>query len=198
MLSPFAARPWRHVPAVASISRLLRGTRKCATSLAVSLNEAQHASLLRACHASLVAIGLCTMKGHCTGEKPLSFGTRTWCDVAITAFKKQSAFEWHAQARHCARCLSGEGAARKLAVRAPCNAGCGRPMHYKRALHRREASLLWRADVVRRGNYGLQEAASFRVAWRVRHCARCLLGGGAARKLAARAPRRASCGRFIH
>ena len=75
-------------------------------------------SLLCAHRAALVVVGLCTKKGHCTSKMPLSFGARTWCDVAITAFKKQPAFEWHTQARHCFRCLSGGGVARKLAARA--------------------------------------------------------------------------------
>ena len=74
--------------AVGSISRLLRGTRECATALAVSLEEAQRASLLRAGRAAPVVIVMCAMQGHCTSEKPLSLGARTWCDVAITAFKK--------------------------------------------------------------------------------------------------------------
>ena len=75
-------------------------------------------------------VGLCTMKGHCTGERHLPFGARPQCDVAITTFKKQPAFEWHARARHCARCLSRGGAARKLAARArraaPVVVGLGR------------------------------------------------------------------------
>ena len=36
------------------------------------------------------------------------------------------AFTWHVHARCYGRCLSGGGAARELAARAPCFAGCGR------------------------------------------------------------------------
>ena len=39
----------------------------------------------RVCCAALVVIGSCTMKGHCTGEKPLSFGARPWCGVPAAA-----------------------------------------------------------------------------------------------------------------
>ena len=44
-------------------------------------------------------------------------------------------------------------------VTAPCRAGCGRFMHYERPLHRREASLLRCADVVRRASRGHPEPA---------------------------------------
>ena len=78
--------------------------------------------------------------------------------------------------------------ARACCTRAPCRAGCGRPMSYASALPRREAFLLRRAAVVRRGGRGLQRTAGFRVARaRVRHCHGCLSGGGAARELSARA-----------
>ena len=56
-------------------------------------------------------------KGHCTGERPLSFGARK-CDMPATAFKNQPAFAWYARARYCARCLSGGSAARELSARA--------------------------------------------------------------------------------
>ena len=107
----FGARPWCAVPAVApSTSRLSRGMRECATSLAVSREEAQHASVLRARRAALVAVASRTRKGHCTGERPLSFGARTWCDMPAAASQNQPAFAWHARARHCSRCRSREEA----------------------------------------------------------------------------------------
>ena len=61
------------------ISRLSRGTRKSTSALAVSQEEAQHLSLLlRARRATLVVVDLRTIKGHCTNERPLSFGSQLW------------------------------------------------------------------------------------------------------------------------
>ena len=69
---------------------------------------------------------------------------------------------------------------------------------YARALHRREACFPRRALVVRRASCKLQcqASAACRAAQaRLRVCARCLLGGGAALELAtARAPCRTDCG----
>ena len=53
---------------------------------------------------------------------------------------------------------------RACRARAPCRAGDGRPTHYRRALHRRKASLLRCKTVVRRASCGLQRAAGIRVA----------------------------------
>ena len=100
------------------ISRLLRGARERGTALAVSREEAQFASLLRARRASLIVVGSCTRQGHCTNEWPLSFGVRSWCDVPAAASQNQPLSACHTQARHCARCLSGGGAVRKLVARA--------------------------------------------------------------------------------
>ena len=47
------------------ISRLLCVTRERGTALAVSREEAQHASLSRVRRASLIVVGLSTMQGHC-------------------------------------------------------------------------------------------------------------------------------------
>ena len=119
----FVVRPWCDVPAVATQNQpafaLSRGTRERATALAVSREEAQHASLLRASAdtrwlRSVHALG----KGHCTGQRPLSFGVRSWCDVPAVATHNQPAFAWHAWAHHCARCLSDGGEAHEIAARA--------------------------------------------------------------------------------
>ena len=60
----------------------------------------------------------------------------------------------------------GRRAARELAARAPCRAGCGRSMYWARPLDQREAFLCRRAAVVRRASYGLRESAGFRLfAW---------------------------------
>ena len=67
---------------------------------------------------TVVVVGPCVTNGHCTSRKALSFGARPWCDVPAVASKNEPAFAWHARARHCARCISGGGAARELAVSA--------------------------------------------------------------------------------
>ena len=53
---------------------------------------------------------------------------------------------------------------RAYCARAPYSAGYGRLLPYAKALHRREASLLQRAAVVRRASCGLQRTGDFRVA----------------------------------
>ena len=72
-------------------------THERATTLAVSREEAQHASLLllRARHAALVVIVLCAITEHCTGEKPLSVGARPRWDVpaAVSNAKPSAACE---------------------------------------------------------------------------------------------------------
>ena len=67
----------------------------------------------------------------------------------------------------------------------------GRATHYKRTLQRRKASLLRHAALVPMPAAASNNQPSFAWHARVRHCAHCLLGGGAARELAARARRAA-------
>jgi len=70
-----------------AMSRLSRGMRERANALAISQEEAQHASLLlRVRRATLVVVGPCVTNGHYTSRKPLSFGARPWCDVPDAAF----------------------------------------------------------------------------------------------------------------
>ena len=180
------------------ISGLLRGTRECATALAVSREEAQRASLLRARRASLIVVGSCTWQGHCTDKRPLSFGARPWCDIPAAASQNQPVLPWHMRARYCACCLSGGGAVRMLASRP------------------RRAALVVVGRCTRQGHRTVKRPLSFGVrpwcdvpaaasqnqpafAWhtRARHCACCFSGGGAARELVARAQCRAGCGRPI-
>ena len=168
---------------------MARDTGARATALSFSQEEAQHASLLRA---RCAALALChvyvCLQGHCIGERPLCFGARPWCDMPATASKNQLAFAWHACARHCARCLLGEGAARELAA------------------HAQRAATIVVEIRTRQGHYSDERPLSFGTRpWcdmpaaasnnqpsfachaRVRHCARCLSEGSAARKFAARA-----------
>ena len=105
----------------------------------------------------------------------------------------------HTQSRHCARSHSGGGAARALAVRAPCRAGCSRPVPFERELHQRDTSALWCKAALRRARYGLQQAAGLRV------CAHaiaplCYLSLGRRRSkcaCGAHAPCRAGCSRSV-
>ena len=145
------------------------GCRVCtqahAPALAVSGEEAQHSSLLRARRAALVVVGLGSIEGRRVGGKPLSFGARPWCDVPAAASNaKPAAACERKRTRACARCLSGGGAALELAARARRAAlvvvGLG---SIRRTPHRREASLLRRAAVVRRASCSLQRQAGCRV-----------------------------------
>ena len=155
---------------------------------------------LAACahHAALVLVGSCARQGHCTGERPLSFGAWPWCDVSAAASEIQPVFAWHARAHHCARCLSGEGAARELAARPSCRADCGRFMRHAGAMHRQETSLVRRAAVVRRASGGFPESAGFRVE-RVGAPLRSLSlrRRRSTRDCFARSPCRAYCGWFV-
>ena len=56
----------------------------------------------RARRATQISIIPNLMKGHCTGESPLSFGARPWCDAPAAASNAKPAFAWHARERHCA------------------------------------------------------------------------------------------------
>ena len=117
-----SAPPWYDVPAAASNAQPTFAshmrTRRCAGCL--SGGGAARELAARARHAAMAVVGLCYMQGHRTGERPLSFGARPWCDVPAAASEGQPAFAWHARARvrHCDGCLSGGGAARELSARA--------------------------------------------------------------------------------
>ena len=70
--------------------------------------------------ATLGVIGPYTRHGHCTGERSLSFGVRTWCDVPAAAYQRQNqlAFAWHALARATALAVSREEAQHASELRA--------------------------------------------------------------------------------
>jgi hypothetical protein len=127
----FGARPWCDVPAAASQNQLVlawharaRHCARCLLGAGASRELAAHAH-----HAALAVGAPHTRLGRCSGERPLSFAARPWCDVPDAASQNQPAFAWHAGARHRARCLSREGALRKRAVRVPWRDGCDRSMH---------------------------------------------------------------------
>ena len=116
----FGARPWCDVPAAASKNQPAFAWHVRANHCAHCLSGGGASRKLsaRARRGALVVVGPCTRKGHCTGERPLSFGVRLLCDVPAVVTQNRPAFAWHARARHFARCFSGEGAALELAVRA--------------------------------------------------------------------------------
>ena len=180
-------------------SRLSRGTRErhCAGCLSGGGETRKLAA--RARRAALVLFGLRTMKGYCTGGRPLSFGARPWCDVRAVASNAQPAFAWHARERHCAGCLSGGGETRELAARARRAALAVVGLRIRRVLHRREASLFRCKTVVRRASCDLQRAAGIRVA-RAQAPLRWLSLGRwrNTRACRARAPCRAGCDRTTH
>ena len=99
------------------ISRLSRGTRARHCARCLSGGGTARELAARARRAAVVVVGPCSKKGHCTGERPLSFGARPWCDVPAVSTKNQPAFAWHARARHFTRCLSVGGTAREIAAR---------------------------------------------------------------------------------
>ena len=77
------------------------------------------------------------------------------CSAGIRVAREQAPLRWLSlgrwrNTRACRAC-------------APCRAGCDRPTHYLRILHRRKASVFWRKTVVRRAGCGLQQAPGIRV-----------------------------------
>ena len=179
-------------------SWLSRGTRERATALAISGGGETREVAARSRCAALVVAELCTMKGHRTDGRPLSFCAILWYDVLAVPSNAQPAFAWHARKPHCAGCLSGGGEKRKLAARVRCRAGYVRSMRCERALYRREASLLRCKTVVRRARCDLQRAAGIRVA-RAQAPLRWLNLGRwrNTRAFRARAPNHACCGRLL-
>ena len=117
------------LPETESAGLRVARARACHYAGCLSGGGAARERAARACHAAVVLVGLCSINGHCTDERPLSFAARPWCDVPATATQNQPAFASHAWARHCARCLSGGGAARERAMHAPCHAGGDRSIH---------------------------------------------------------------------
>ena len=125
------SRPWCDERAVTSNAQPAfawhANERHCAGYLSVGGKIRELAA--RTHRAALGAMGLRTIEGHCTGNKPLSLGARPWCDVRAVASNAQPAFAWHARERRCAGCRLGGGNTREpaacarraaLAVIGPC------------------------------------------------------------------------------
>ena len=187
--------PWCDVPAAASNAkpapRVSRGAARAA--LAVSGEEAQHSSLLRARAVprwlwSALRLDKALRRREASLLRRAPVVRRASCGLQ----RQASAACLVRRRRACARCLWGGGAALELAARARRAALVVVGLRLQKALRRREASLLRRAPVVRRASCGLQRQASAAcLARRSARCARCLWGGGAALELASRARRAA-------
>ena len=135
---PFGARPWCDVPAAASnakpaplVTRRTRAGTRC-----LWREGAPHELAVRARHITLVVVGSCPVKGHCTGERPPSFGPRPWCDVPAAASNAKPAPRVSRSAGVlCSLSLGRRRSTRAFSVRAPCRAGCGRTIRRERAPH---------------------------------------------------------------
>ena len=142
----------------------------------------------RARRAALVGVAPCTVRGHCTSERPLSFGAWPCSDVPAAASnaKQAARLTWHR--RYCTLSLSGEGAARVLAARAR---NIARVVVAPRTIQGHCTS-------ERPVSYGARPCSNMpaaasnakqapRLTRRRRHCAVSLSGGGAERVVVARA-----------
>ena len=168
--------------------------RERATALALSREEAQHASLRRARRAALVVVGPCSIEGHCTSERPLFFGARPCCDVPAAASNTQPVCACTRSAPLRSLSLGRRRSTRACDARAPCRAGCSRSDAYGRHCTEREASLLRRKAVLRRASRGLHTAAGLRVQRASAPLRSLSLGRRrSTRACDARAPRRAGC-----
>ena len=181
-------------------SRHSCGTRTSATAVAVSWEVAKYARLPRARRAALVVIGLRTTDGHCTGGRPPSFGVWQWCDMrAVTNTKP--AFARHANKRHCAGCLSGNGKSRELAARAHCTALTVIGLHAMEGHYTGERPLFFCAPPwcdVRAVASNTQPAFAWHTHVRVPLRWLSLRRWQYARACSARAPCRADCDRPTH
>ena len=160
----FGARPWCDVRAVTSSAQQVftwhTNKRHYAGCLSGGGKTPEVAA--RARRAVLIVIVVRAAEGHCTGARSLSIGARPWWDERAVASNGQSAFAWHVRKPHCGSYLSGGGETRELAVRAPCRAGCDRPMQPGRTRYRREACLLRCKTMVRRASCDLQRTTGCR------------------------------------
>ena len=190
------------------------GARQCSDVLVVASNEhptcacahtqSRHCALslwgggagrvlaARARRAALVGVAPCTARGHCTSERPLSFGARPCFDVLAVASHVKQAARLACRKRHCALSLLGGGPVCVVAARARSAAWVVVPPRTIHGLCTSKRPLSYGA----RAFSGVPAAAINAkhppcLAWRRRHCALSLSGGGVPRALAARARRAA-------
>ena len=136
-------------------SAALLARRRCAYARC-HRDEAQHLSLLRGRRAALVVVGSFAVERHCANERPLSLGTRLWCDTSDVASntKCQASAACHdvAQAHRRSLSLGRRCSAQAYCALVPCRAGRGWLVSYRSSLRQREAALFCHALVVRRAN----------------------------------------------
>ena len=168
-LSSLDARLWCDVRAVTSNthSRLLRGRREQAPLRWLFPGRWRHTRACRA-HAAVprwLRLVLCTLRSGTSPAGGLSLsaqGRGATCELWPPTRTRHSRCK---RTGATALAVSREvGNTRACRARAPCRAGCDRPTHYERTLHRREASLLQCKTVVRRASCDLQHTPGLRVA----------------------------------
>ena len=112
-------------------------------------------------HTAPVVVGPYDKKRHCSGERPPSFSARPWCNVPATVSNaKRAPHVSRSAGALCSLSLGRRCSTRACCARAPCRAGCGRPVRLKKIMRRREAPLFQRAPVVQRTSYSTQHQAS--------------------------------------
>ena len=153
----------------------------------LSLGRRRSTRASRACRAALVVVGHAHEKSTAPaiGLSPSARARGATCQLRPPTPRQR-------RRAGVSLSLGRRHSTRAFCARAPCRAGCGRPVPVRIALRWSDASLLLRAPVVRRASYGLHFAQPA-IAWyaRPRLGAGCLLEEGAALKLPACAPRRA-------
>ena len=193
--SLFRRAPWCDVPAAASNAKPApRGSRGAgAAALAVSGEETQHSSLLRARAVPRWLWSVRTLPKGAAPARGLSPSSRAVVRRASCSLQLQASAACSRGAGAPALAVSGEEAQHSSLLRARRAAlVCSLLASYQRALRRREASLLRRApwcDVPAAASNAKPAPRGLRGAGA--RCARCLWGGDAALELAARARRAA-------
>ena len=83
----FVARPWCNMSAAAFNAKPVpRVLRIVGALCSLSLTTRRTTKLAgRARQVTLVVVGLGSTRGHCAGERPLSFIARPWCNAPATA-----------------------------------------------------------------------------------------------------------------
>ena len=144
-------------------------------------------------HAALIVMVLCPMNSHRTGERPLSFGARPWCDIPAASSQRTAGSQVTCPGAQLCSLSLGKCAALELvarALRAALVAVSIRltKIHYADKRHLPFDERPW-CDAPAATSQQTQPA----VAWHARacDCARCLWGRGAALEFAARARRAA-------
>ena len=189
----FGARPWYNVPAAASnakpaprVTQRRRAAARCLWEGGAALKLSE-----RARRAALVVIKRCPITGALLRRQTSPLGHTTVVRRAGCGLERQASATCHAaQARRRSLSLERRHSTQASCARVPCYAGCGRLMLCRRGLRQQEASPFRHMTAVRRASCGLQRKQIQRRMSRAAHRRACvcrLWGGGAARKLSARA-----------